>query len=1067
MRYAVVVAPSGFVLPSEGSVFAAPEPVGPACAAFTRGGYRVLLVSCSEHLEEDFERALDTVGEGADLVVYAAAETTASESTVTLRVGGEAGARVELSKLGDAVASHSPASALFVVEACHDGDADDPMLAAEHVDAIVNALFARTRGYGAFIGVRPRTRETVRAWPFTQGILAALDDPASRDEHGAVVVTQLCTLLRSRGAGDSQVQSFAFVRPANEVVAADAKASLQAPAAPETVDPQPAPDEAVDAAAASGEAVDVDLASSPGEAVDPVAAPGEPVDTATASSEAVDGETAPSEPVDLATAPDVTRDLTAPGVAIDGAPAVGDAVEATAPVGEGVDVTTPTLPQDEPVAEEPGRPEPALAPTPIADPQAVDSPPSAAAEPPHQEAASAPEPPSEPSLPAMEPLLDLANDALKRGAYPEALAGYKAALMVVGPDDKRTRATIYLHIGELKRAQGKPREAELNFEKALAAEPNHANALDALVQLATENNELTRAVELRQRRLQAIDEGDKRVAELCAIADTFATQLNDYHAAVEALDRALAIPGISRAALERLRVANEKFHRWQRVAEVLSLLADSATDPRERSALRFSMADLALGRLLDEPRGLSLLESALDDDPTNDKALRALIAVRGSRGEHAEIASLYERLVGRLVPMGETERAWDTSRKLGVLRRDKLRDTEGALRAFAEAVRCKPDNVDSRALLAEMHLALGDEASAVLEFERIAEYAPTRSSTYARLLGLHRRAGRTDRAWLSGSALAELGSADMDQQLFVDQYRPDGPIRPARSLDDAAWDDLLRAPGADDVVAAVLRAVVATAAGTRVEELRQARQLLPLDPARRQSATSTVSVVRSFQWAAQVLGVDAPDLYVMDDVPGGIAAVHAATPTTALGPDVLRGLTTKDLAFLAGRHLTYYRPEHYALICYPTLNDVSCLFLGAVKLILPDLEAPPALRDGVAYQRKMLAKNATDDEKKRLRTAVQRLEAAGGRADLGAWIRGVELTAQRAGLLLCGDLAVATARLGAEAETRTIAELTFADKRGDLLAFCASHKLARARALLGVDVRSSVSVPPAGQLQTG
>jgi hypothetical protein len=226
-------------------------------------------------------------------------------------------------------------------------------------------------------------------------------------------------------------------------------------------------------------------------------------------------------------------------------------------------------------------------------------------------------------------------------------------------------------------------------------------------------------------------------------------------------------------------------------------------------------------------------------------------------------------------------------------------------------------------------------------------------------------------------------------------------------------------------------------------------------------------VVRSFQWAAQVLGVDAPDLYVMDDVPGGIAAVHAATPTTALGPDVLRGLTTKDLAFLAGRHLTYYRPEHYSLICYPTLTDVSSLFLGAVKLILPDLEAPPALRDAVTYQRKMLAKNATEDEKKRLRAAVGRLEARGGRADLGAWIRSVELTAQRAGLVLCGDLAVAAGRLAAEAETRTIAELTFAEKRGDLLAFCVSDKLARARVLLGVDVRSSVSVPPHGQLQAG
>jgi hypothetical protein len=78
--------------------------------------------------------------------------------------------------------------------------------------------------------------------------------------------------------------------------------------------------------------------------------------------------------------------------------------------------------------------------------------------------------------------------------------------------------------------------------------------------------------------------------------------------------------------------------------------------------------------------------------------------------------------------------------------------------------------------------------------------------------------------------------------------------------------------------------------------------------------------------------------------------------------------------------------------------------------------------------------------------------------DFAAWIRSVELTAQRAGLLLCGDLRVAMTRL--RAETRNIGDLTMEQKRGDLLAFCASEKLARARAMLGADARSSVRPPP-------
>jgi len=138
------------------------------------------------------------------------------------------------------------------------------------------------------------------------------------------------------------------------------------------------------------------------------------------------------------------------------------------------------------------------------------------------------------------------------------------------------------------------------------------------------------------------------------------------------------------------------------------------------------------------------------------------------------------------------------------------------------------------------------------------------------------------------------------------------------------------------------------------------------------------------------------------------------------------------------------------------------LFLGAVKVVLPDLDAPVPLREAVLRKCRVLAKQATDQERRALGVAVERLQARDGRVDLAAWIRGVELSAQRAGLLLCGDLAVGAARLAAEKSTRTIAELSYEDKWADLLSFAVSEELPRARALLGVDAHRSVSVPVPG-----
>jgi len=926
MRHAVVVAPLQFAMPTQGNVFAAAEPVGPLCAALSRGGSRVVIVPTTPDLENRFELALAGVGDGDALLVYVAAETTTGAGTTLVRTGGDGPTGLALRALSDAVIIREPASVLFVVEACHDGSLDDPMLAAEHVDAIAGALDARRRGYSLLVGVRPQARAVAGAWPFTRHLVYALQDPAALDASGAAPISRVVERLRAGGVEDGTVQSFVFIKGSDDFVVLGAS------------DASPAPTSAR-AAPISGR---------------------------------------PSSPA--------------------------VAAQRTSSI-----------------------------------------------------------PPS--SLPALQPLMDLADGARTRSAWEEALAGYKAALMVAPQADVEARASIYARIGDVKRAQDKPREAELNYEKALEAEPGHRPALDALIELTVAAKDARRAIEWRRKRLLGLDSATEMVAELVVIARAQADELGDARAAAESLEEAHAIAPGNRRVVDALREAYEKLHRWPRVVELMAEAGGIATDPEERASLRFAAADVALGRLRDEDRGLALLERVLEDAPLHDKALQALVAVRTSRGDWAALDATYTALVDRFAKLDDAERAWDMCRKLGVLRRDKTRNGPGAIEAFTGAVSCKPSDVDSRAMLADLYLAQGDEARAIAEFEHVAQLAPARASTFARLFALHQRAGRTDRAWLTGTALEELGAADVDAQLVVDQYRLDGPIRPSRSLDDLAWDELLRAPGADDVVADVLRAVVDAAARVKADELKDAKKLVPLDPARKQSATATVSIVRSFQWAAQVLDVEPPALYVMDAVPGGIAAVQAAEPSTALGPDVLRGLGTKDLVFLAGRHLTYYRREHYALVHYPTLPELSALFLAAMKIAMPAVPVPTQLSEVVGRMRKMLLRNLGDGEKKKLASAVERLDARDGRVDLAAWIRSVELTATRAGLLLCGDLRTAMTRM--RAETRPIAELSLDQKRADLLAYCASEKLAKARALLGADGRTSAIPPPVSQRDVG
>src|SRR5262249_28780091 len=149
--------------------------------------------------------------------------------------------------------------------------------------------------------------------------------------------------------------------------------------------------------------------------------------------------------------------------------------------------------------------------------------------------------------------------------------------------------------------------------------------------------------------------------------------------------------------------------------------------------------------------------------------------------------------------------------------------------AFRGAVELHPDDAESRAALAELLANKGDRTSAVAELEIVTQHAPTRAQTYRRLYELHTRAQRPDRAWCVATCLEELGAADVAHDLVIEQFRPDGPIRPTTALDADWWDELLRAPGADPIVCDILRAISDVAIEVRRESPVVKKSLPVLD----------------------------------------------------------------------------------------------------------------------------------------------------------------------------------------------------------------------------------------------
>ncbi len=212
-----------------------------------------------------------------------------------------------------------------------------------------------------------------------------------------------------------------------------------------------------------------------------------------------------------------------------------------------------------------------------------------------------------------------------------------------------------------------------------------------------------------------------------------------------------------------------------------------------------------------------------------------------------------------------------------------------------------------------------------------------------------------------------------------------------------------------------------------------------LDPRFRQDpATSTVTLARTFGWAAQVLGLPCPLLYVRSDVPGALVAVANDQPTSVAGQTVLTGFSTQDLLYLVGKHLAMYRGEHYIKILFATVTELTALFFAGIKLVAPDAPCPPDIEKQVLIiaQGLTLGGFMQPMQREGLRMVVKKFLAEGATANIKRWSQTVEVTANRAGLLLCGDMDIAKKIIAAEQQLP--GDLTAQDKLKELLSFSVS-----------------------------
>ncbi len=450
-------------------------------------------------------------------------------------------------------------------------------------------------------------------------------------------------------------------------------------------------------------------------------------------------------------------------------------------------------------------------------------------------------------------------------------------------------------------------------------------------------------------------------------------------------------------------------------------LEDGVITPDERARLERAADNLGLDR-----GRLARLEQAMVSAYESHHKVRIV--------EH------YEEPAKSLSPL-QVDASGDPGRTL-LLKRIEL--LEGRLRELEEELRRAQAQVNVEVDLSDLETSAEVAQEDPEQAWRRIRRDPLNVEAVRALHRIYLARGDKDASWCTAAVLVALAGASSAEQSLFEAHRSDTLITPKTSVSGNAWADLLTHPEQELLTGQIFAVITPAVLLGRVTALRRDGLLHQPKPELRQDpAQATLTAVRAVPWAAAMFGLPVPPVFLEKERAVGFEHIPGIPPVTVVGRRVLSGRTQLEHAFLVGRHLAYFRADHFIKTLFSSVADLEDLFLVALTLGNPGLPIAEDMKRRVAPMASAIEPLLEPQQKDNLRGYFLRFVEEGGRTNLMRWSDAVDKTACRAGLLLANDVLTAKELLEAE-------EGAGGPHLKDLVAFACSDRYLKLRRQIGI-----------------
>jgi len=584
------------------------------------------------------------------------------------------------------------------------------------------------------------------------------------------------------------------------------------------------------------------------------------------------------------------------------------------------------------------------------------------------------------------------------------------------------------------------------YRATLEVDPYNEDALKAMSELGSDSNtDGLEQIRTKQRLLQLTIDPLERFKLTVEIGDAFAA-LDDVPGAVEAYRAAIEIDADSKVVLSKLLNLFMKSEQWRRAAEVLGKLAALETKPERKNQLLFTVAALFRDELDDRDQATTFFEMVLDADPTRIDAFEAIDHMYSKAGDYAPLERAYRKMLERTQRL-EGELAENLTFKLvtnlGRIYLEKLGDPDQALAAYQVASRLRPNDAEILEKITQIYPRQGKSDEDTIEQHRaLLLLKPDRIDSYHILFSTFHRRREFDRAWRIAGVLETFSNADANEARFYREVKPRGLPLAKRPLGENEWRNLYHA-GLDFLLTRMFSLIgryVGPAFSGDLKALGIHRKKDAIDMAHQHPSIQMLSYV------ARTMGVGSLEFF-MSQQPLGFRNPNTAKRSLVLGADILGAQPDRRLLFQMGRQLTLMRDEFYLAAAFPNSDSLKAFVYGTIA-VFTGRTVPDPSAEAVTQIAEVVRKQP-QDVINALGNCVQGFLDSGASPDVSRWLRAVELTANRAGLLLACDL---KGSVQAARDAISLGKATREDMLKDLVLYSISDAYEDVRASLGLAI---------------